>query len=206
MRAPSGNAYILIVDDDPDVRELLELYLNGEGHRTATAPDGVAALALATRGSLRPDLILADYNLPNGMDGLQVAAKLRDALHREVPVIILTGDISTGTLGDIARYDCVQLSKPVKLTELNQAIERLLAERLDRGIEPHPTTLLRNESIPRHRSSSWSMTIMKYVRRCAPCLKMMAMPLKPFRARRIFSKPIVPDEEGASCLMLISQE
>ena len=92
------NRTILIVDDDPDVRELLELYLNGEGHRTATAPDGVAALALATRGTIRPDLILADYNLPNGMDGLQVAAKLRDALHREVPVIILTGDISTDTL------------------------------------------------------------------------------------------------------------
>ena len=117
---------ILIVDDDPDVRELLELYLNGEGHHTATAADGVAALALATRGTIRPDLILADYNLPNGMDGLHVAAKLREALHREVPVIILTGDISTGTLGDIAHYDCVQLSKPVKLTELTRAIERLL--------------------------------------------------------------------------------
>ena len=128
---------ILIVDDDPDVRELLELYLNGEGHHTATAPDGVAALALTTRGSIRPDLILADYNLPNGMDGLQVAAKLRDALHHEVPVIILTGDISTGTLGNIGRYDCVQLSKPVKLTELTQAIERLLPK-TQSAIEFHP--------------------------------------------------------------------
>lgn len=130
---------ILIVDDDPDVRELLEQYLNGEGHRTATAPDGVTALALATRGTIRPDLILADYNLPNGMDGLQVAAKLRDALHREVPVIILTGDISAGTLGDIAHYDCIQLSKPVKLTELNQAIERL-RPKTQRATEMHPKT------------------------------------------------------------------
>lgn len=117
---------ILIVDDDPDVRELLELFLSGEGHRTATAPDGMAALALVTRGTIRPDLILADYNLPNGMNGVQLAAKLRDALHREVPVIILTGDISTRTFGDIAQYDCVQLSKPVRLAELTQAIERLL--------------------------------------------------------------------------------
>ena len=119
---------ILIVDDNPDVRELLELYLNGEGHHTATAPDGVAALALATRGTIRPDLILADYNLPNGMDGLQVAAKLRDALHQEIPVIILTGDISTSTLGDIANHDCVQLSKPVKLTELNSGHRTAVAE------------------------------------------------------------------------------
>jgi two-component system CheB/CheR fusion protein len=136
---------ILIVDDDPDTRELLELYLIGEGHHAATAPDGVAALALATRGTIRPDLILADYNLSNGMDGLQVAAKLREALHREVPVIILTGDISTGTLGDIAHYDCVQLSKPVKLTELTQAIERLLPK-IKSSAEPHPTNTFQKDN------------------------------------------------------------
>jgi two-component system, chemotaxis family, CheB/CheR fusion protein len=117
---------ILIVDDDPDVRELLELFLNGEGYRTATAPDGEAALALTTQGTIRPNIVLADYNLPNGMNGLQVAANLREALHRAVPIIILTGDISNNTLGDIAHYGCVQLSKPVKLAELTRAIERLL--------------------------------------------------------------------------------
>ncbi len=117
---------ILIIDDDPDVRELLELYLNDEGHRTMTAPDGSAALALLNQGTIRPNLILADYNLPNRMDGIQVAVKFRDALHHEVPVIILTGDTSTNTLGEISRYNCVQLSKPVKLTELARTIERLL--------------------------------------------------------------------------------
>ena len=88
------------------MRELLELLLKDEGHRAATAPDGVAALELVARGTIRPDLILADYNLPNGMDGLQVTAKLREKLHRQIPVIILTGDISTGTLRDIALQDC----------------------------------------------------------------------------------------------------
>jgi two-component system CheB/CheR fusion protein len=72
------------------------------------------------------DVILADYNLPNGMDGLQVAVKLREQLHRQIPVIILTGDISAGTLRDIARADCVQLYKPVKASELTQAVRRIL--------------------------------------------------------------------------------
>jgi two-component system CheB/CheR fusion protein len=118
---------ILVVEDDPEVRELLELFLKDEGHRAAAAPDGSAALELVARGTIRPDLILADYNLPGGMDGLQVTAKLRERLRRQVPVIILTGDISTATLRDIARQDCVQLNKPVKLKELAQAIQRMLA-------------------------------------------------------------------------------
>jgi two-component system CheB/CheR fusion protein len=117
---------ILTVEDDPEVRELLEIFLKGEGYRAIAAPDGVAALELVTHGMIRPDLILADYNLPHGMDGLQLVARLRGVLHRQIPVVILTGDISTGTLRHIALQDCVQLNKPVKLKELTQVIQRLL--------------------------------------------------------------------------------
>ena len=117
---------ILIVEDDPDVRELLERLLKTEGHHTVTAPDGPAALEMVGRGAVRPDLILADYNLPDGMDGLEVAAKLRERLHRDIPVIILTGDISIETIRNIALRDFVQLNKPVKLKALSQAIQSLL--------------------------------------------------------------------------------
>jgi two-component system, chemotaxis family, CheB/CheR fusion protein len=117
---------VLVVEDDPEVRDLLELFLRDEGHRAAAAHDGVAALELVAQGMVLPDLVLADYNLPNGMDGLQLTARLRERLHREIPAVILTGDISTGTLRDIARQDLVQLNKPVKLNELAQVIQRLL--------------------------------------------------------------------------------
>jgi two-component system, chemotaxis family, CheB/CheR fusion protein len=117
---------IFVVEDDPDMRELLEHLLKEEGYRVTTAPDGIAALELAAQGGIRADLILADYNLPNGMDGLRAAGKLREKLHRAIPVIILTGDISTDTLRDIARQDCVQLCKPVKLKELERVIQHLL--------------------------------------------------------------------------------
>lgn len=118
---------ILVVEDDPEVRELLEQLLKNEGYLVATAPDGIAALELVARGTLRPDLILADYNLPNGLNGLQLTAKLRENLHREIPVIVLTGDISTGTLREIALQNCGQLNKPVKVKELTQGIRRLLS-------------------------------------------------------------------------------
>ena len=76
---------ILVVEDDPEVCELLELFLKDEGHRAATAADGIAALELVARGTIRPDLILADYNLPNGLNGLQLIAKLREKLQRHDP-------------------------------------------------------------------------------------------------------------------------
>lgn len=118
---------ILVVEDDTELRELLEMILKEEGHRPATAPDGPAALELVIHGGFQPDLILADYNLPNGMDGLFVTAKIRERLHRHIPVIVLTGDISTDALRRIAGQDCLQLNKPVKTTDVLQAIQRLLS-------------------------------------------------------------------------------
>ncbi|MGD0762538.1 MAG: chemotaxis protein CheB [Roseiarcus sp.] len=126
MAPRSGS--ILIIEDDPEVREHLELFLREEGYAAAAAVDGPAALELAARGTFRPDLVLADYNLPKGMNGIQVSQKLRRELSRQIPFIILTGDISTEALRDIARHDGVQFNKPVTLRELTQAIEKLLAK------------------------------------------------------------------------------
>lgn len=118
---------ILVVEDDPDVRELLAMLLEAEGHRVTTAFDGHAALELVEKGVLKPDLVIADYNLPNGLDGLQVAARLKGALNRPVPVVILTGDISTRTLTEIARNGCTHLNKPVQLKKMMSVVETLLA-------------------------------------------------------------------------------
>jgi two-component system CheB/CheR fusion protein len=129
---------ILVIEDDPDVRDLLANFLSDEGHRALTAPDGNAALELVAQGTLRPDIILADYNLPNGMNGLQVAATLRERVRHEIPIIVLTGDISTAVLRDITLQDCVQLSKPVKLNELTRVIQRLLPMSAVHSHAAHP--------------------------------------------------------------------
>jgi two-component system CheB/CheR fusion protein len=100
--------------------------LRSEGHHVTTASEGAAAFELIAQEAFRPDIILTDFNLPNGMNGLQFAAKVREKLHRTIPVIILTGDISTDTLRNIALQNYVQLNKPVKFNELTQAIQNLL--------------------------------------------------------------------------------
>lgn len=117
---------ILIIEDDPDLLELLDLLLKEDGHHTLAAADGLSALALIAGGASRPDLILSDYNLPNGMDGLQTAAKLRQQGDREIPVIILTGDISTETLRAIAIAQCKHLNKPVQVDDVMLAVQTLL--------------------------------------------------------------------------------
>jgi two-component system CheB/CheR fusion protein len=62
------------------------------------------------------------------MDGLRLVATLREKLRHAIPVIMLTGDISTDALRDIALGHCVQLHKPVSLPGLTAAIQRLLPE------------------------------------------------------------------------------
>ncbi|MGF1629306.1 MAG: response regulator [Kiloniellaceae bacterium] len=117
---------ILIVEDDPSVREMLVLLFEQEGHRTVAAADGHEAFALAARGTLRPDVVVVDYNLPLGLTGIQVATALRATLHDEVPVVILTGDISSDTLRDIAQQNCFYLHKPVKAADLTRLIQCLM--------------------------------------------------------------------------------
>jgi two-component system, chemotaxis family, CheB/CheR fusion protein len=118
---------ILIIEDDPEVRELLEVLLAEDGYKVTSAPNGAAALKLAKKAKTAPDLILSDYNLPGAINGVEATGKLRELIGQPVPVIILTGDISTAALRDIADHDCVQLNKPVKPKMLFLAIRRLLA-------------------------------------------------------------------------------
>lgn len=76
---------ILLVDDEPELREMVRRYLHAEGFDVVEAADGPAALS-RLRGS-SPDLILLDVGLP-GMDGFGVLSEIRKV--SEVPVIMLT--------------------------------------------------------------------------------------------------------------------
>ncbi|WP_255609253.1 CheR family methyltransferase [Methylosinus sp. Sm6] len=119
-----GNVTILVVEDDPTIRELLELLLRDAGYHPISVVDGVAALASAEC----PDLVVADFNLPNGPNGVEVIAELRQRFERKIPGIVLTGDISTETLHAIASRACTHLDKPVETTKLLCAIAHLLGE------------------------------------------------------------------------------
>jgi len=113
-----------------------------EGYRTASFVDGRKARALTATRIVEPDIVIADYNLPGGLTGLQTITELRGVLHREVPAIILTGDISTGTLRKIAQERCVHLNKPANAEDLTQLIANLLGEHRPAGANGHEPPLI----------------------------------------------------------------
>ena len=78
-------ARILIVDDDPSIGEVLEMFLHGEGYDTRVATSGPQALDFFD--DYQPHLVLLDLNLP-GVDGISVCRSIRE--HAGTPIIMLT--------------------------------------------------------------------------------------------------------------------
>ena len=84
---------ILVVDDEPQIVEVVRDYLKQAGYRVLTARDGQTALTI-TRHE-RPDLLVLDLLLPGGMDGLDVCRHIRqDPQVAETPIIMLTARVA----------------------------------------------------------------------------------------------------------------
>lgn len=80
---------ILVVDDDPDVRQVLSWTLEDAGFAVHTARDGATAVERAAVDA--PSLVILDYGLPNS-DGVVVASRLRQVCGDHVPVLVITAD------------------------------------------------------------------------------------------------------------------
>jgi two-component system CheB/CheR fusion protein len=148
VAGPTGA--VLIVEDDPAVREMLAMLFEGEGHQTTAVSGSEEALQLAARGALPSDvIIIADYNLPGELTGAEVVALLRQSLRHETPAIILTGDISSNTLRKIADAGCVHLSKPAEAETLTQQVLAFLeAKSAPKGANALPVGVAAGDPLP----------------------------------------------------------
>lgn len=126
--ARDSSSTVLIVDDDPDMVQLLDLALRADGAHVVKALDGESALALARRE--RPTLVLLDMNLPE-LDGLGVCRALRsepDRRLRDAPILMLTGE----KLKDTDLLEAFQagatdyMTKPIKPTLVRARVRRWL--------------------------------------------------------------------------------
>jgi len=117
----------LVVDDDPDLRTLVEMVVASSGADVLCAGDGEAALDLALLG--RPDLLVLDVMLPGALDGLAVCRRLK----AELPgcfVVIVSGRSLESDVLDAERSGAdAYFVKPVSLLELGSLVERVLRRR-----------------------------------------------------------------------------
>ena len=122
---------ILVVDDEPDIRQIIKLRLELRKYEVLTAQDGPTAIAAAQAS--KPDLILMDVIMP-GQNGYSVCRQLKDLEStKQIPVVFLTAkgrqdDIMQGTLVGAAAY----LTKPFDTEQLLQTVEQALADARDR--------------------------------------------------------------------------
>lgn len=111
------DAVILVVDDDPAIRDMLCLFLEQEGFLVVTAADGAEGLTCVRR--YRPDVVLLDLDMPE-VDGAAALRIIRtDPDLTATPVVILTSSDETDTVLDVLRYEVDgYLTKPTEVSDV----------------------------------------------------------------------------------------
>ena len=123
MTANDQIPQVLVVDDEPNIRELVQVALKFHGCAVSTAASGMDALRQAESG--RPDLIVLDVVLPD-IDGFEVCRRLR-AGGNEVPVIFLTArDTSSDTVTGLALGGDDYVTKPFSVEALVARVRAVL--------------------------------------------------------------------------------
>lgn len=117
---------ILVVDDEPQIVEIVGDYLKQAGYRVLTARDGQTALTIARHE--RPDLIVLDLMMPGGLDGLDVCRSLRqDQVLQDVPIIMLTARVEeTDRLIGLALGSDDYITKPFSPREVVARVRAVL--------------------------------------------------------------------------------
>ena len=122
-QASSGAPRVLVVDDEAMLADLLSQALRHEGWETATAKDGLDALAKAS--SFHPDVVILDVQMPR-MDGLEALERLR-ARDPELPVLFLTArDAVADRVQGLRAGADDYVTKPFRLAELLARVRALL--------------------------------------------------------------------------------
>jgi two-component system OmpR family response regulator len=136
VSTPAPEARLLVVEDEPNIRELLATSLRFAGFEVATAEDGATALTLAEQTN--PDLVVLDVMLPD-LDGFEVTRRLR-ALGRQQPIVFVTARDSVGDkIQGLTVGGDDYVTKPFSLEEVIARIRAVL--RRTRGAVDDAATL-----------------------------------------------------------------
>ncbi len=121
----NGNS-VLVVDDEPDIRNLLQEILEDEGYNVSTADNAAAAQHCISEST--PDLVLLDIWMPD-TDGVTLLKMWQGSGELAFPVIMISGHGTVETAVEATRHGAVDfIEKPVSLAKLLLTVEKALAE------------------------------------------------------------------------------
>lgn len=125
-------ARVLVVDDDPDILNLVQLRLRKQNHQVATAGGPAEALDVV-REKGRPDLCVLDVSMP-GMTGLELLDTLRTEHDLgDTPVVFLSARVQPEDIQSGIEMGATYLTKPFVAAALLAAVDRALAASVDGG-------------------------------------------------------------------------
>ena len=119
-------AEVLVIEDDALVRSALVGLLGGWGLRVHAA-HGLTDALQALRAGAKPVVILSDYRLQDGQDGIAVVLQLRAELHSAVPACLMSGDTDASLMAAAHGAGLTLLHKPVRPAKLRTLLRRVLA-------------------------------------------------------------------------------
>jgi CheY-like chemotaxis protein len=113
---------VLAIEDEASVRSALRRLFKARRVEAIIVATATEALTLVREQSLRPDVLLCDYNLRGSPDGIETIRHLRAALGRNVPAVVMTGDTRSQTVASISALGVSVLIKPFLAEELLKAL------------------------------------------------------------------------------------
>jgi len=125
--AGGGARHVLLVEDEPGVRNAMRMLLKIEGYRIATAASAAEALDHLRAPDAKFDLIVTDYHLEGGRTGTQVIAAAREILGNALKAVLVTGDTSSAVRELEGDPNLRITSKPINSDELLGLVRTLLA-------------------------------------------------------------------------------
>lgn len=121
------NGLILVVDDEAAIREAMVSLLGGWGHEVIAAGSCAEMLEALADCPRRPDLIISDYRLRDGENGIAVIQRLQSEFNEDIPAVLLTGDTAPDRIREARESGYPLLHKPLTNERLRAAIAGLAA-------------------------------------------------------------------------------
>jgi signal transduction histidine kinase len=126
LAQPGDGRLIVLIDDDPSVREGTSGLLRGWGFEVVDTPSAEEAVVILDNGANMPALLIADYELAGGTTGIEAIAALRDTCKRPVPAFLISG-VTSGERLQAARSAGLEvLRKPLAPAALRESLLRHL--------------------------------------------------------------------------------